>query len=491
MMKSLNKSVRTGWLIPTVILVLGIGFTATSILGYQSTREYVHQSEITRTLPLVSDNIYSAIKKDLIDPLNVSSLMANDTFLINWVVDGEKDVEAVRLYLRNIRDQYGYISAFFVSEQTGNYYYYDGILKQISPDDDHDVWYYNFRELDKPVDLDVDNDEARQGSLTIFINHRLEASDGTFLGVTGVGLELTDIGKKFNEYREQFGHEIFFVDGRGVVQIHVDTDLVQSLNISDMEGIGELSDTLLNAGEGVNVFEYDTSEGLYVASSRYFPEFGWYLIVVKNEETSLAGAKMVLWRNILIGASATLVLSILLTWIIRRHNHRLEQLAMTDSLTSLYNRRAFSEMLSREVEIAQRYQRPLSLLMLDVDNFKAVNDRHGHMVGDRVLKRIAAEIRASIRSSDLAGRWGGDEFIVLLLEANEPEALKTAERILHAIQEIRIPHDEEEISVSATIGTASIIDQEVQEDDMIKWADDALLAAKGSGKGRIQSAAEF
>ncbi len=486
-MKSLLKSVRNGWLIPAVILVLGIGFTATSILGYQSTREYVHQSEITRTLPLVSDNIYSEIKKDLIDPLNVSSLMANDTFLINWVLEGETDVDAVVSYLKNIRDQYGYISAFFVSDQTGNYYYYDGILKQISMEDEHDVWYFNFKQLDAPVDLDVDNDEARKGSLTIFINHRLETSDGTFLGVTGVGLELNDIGQKFNEYRELFGHEIFFVDEQGVVQIHANTDIVQSLNVADIEGVGEISSALLDVGEGVSVFEYDSTEGLYIASSRYFPEFGWHLIVVKNEERSLAGAKLALWRNILIGAAATLVLSILLTWIIRRHNHRLEQLAMTDSLTSLYNRRAFSEMLSREIKIAQRYQRPLSLLMLDIDDFKAVNDRHGHLVGDRVLKRIAAEIRASIRESDLAGRWGGDEFIVLLLEASEPEALKTAERILHAIQGIKIPDEGGTITVSASIGAASILDHEIQEDDLIKWADDALLAAKGTGKGRIQS----
>ena len=129
------------WLIVFMFLIIAVGFSVTSVLSFLVTKQYVTRSEITHTLPLISDNIYSSIKEDLIDPINISSLMSNDTFLINWVNEGEEDLNAITEYLRYIKEEYGYTSAFFVSDQTRNYYYYDGILKQISPEDAHDIWY--------------------------------------------------------------------------------------------------------------------------------------------------------------------------------------------------------------------------------------------------------------------------------------------------------------------------------------------------------------
>lgn len=120
----------------------------------------------------------------------------------------------------------------------------------------------------------------------------------------------------------------------------------------------------------------------------------------------------------------------------RCSQHTLEQLAVTDGLTGLANRRLLDETLAREIIRAQRYQRPVSLLMLDVNNFKLVNDRRGHAAGDEVLRTLASLIRAQLRASDFAARYGGDEFVIILPESDANMARSVAEKLDAAIEGI-------------------------------------------------------
>ena len=231
-------------LITILTIVLLFTFTFTSLISYNVTKESITANTKTKTLPLISDNIFSEIQQELISPINNSSLMANDEFLIEWVVSGEKDPDEIVRYLKRIIEKYGYFSSFFVSEQTKNYYYYGGVLKQISEQDDHDVWYYKFRDSNKEYALDVDTDEATQGTITIFINHRLEDGDGNFLGVTGIGLEMVSISDTLASYRDRYGHMVYMIDSNGLIQVHADQELVEKANIRNMEGIGSQAEKI-------------------------------------------------------------------------------------------------------------------------------------------------------------------------------------------------------------------------------------------------------
>ena len=477
---------KNSWAIGLLIFILMLGFTITSMLSYTVTKEYVVSSAINQTLPLISDNIYSEIKKELLDPINVSSLMANDEFLVNWVLDGEKDQDAIVSYLKRIKERYGYTSAFFVSDKTGNYYYYDGILKQISKNDAHDVWYYDFKALNQPVALDVDTDEARQGTLTVFINHRLESEAGTFLGATGVGLELTNVGDKLQSYEEQFDHSIYLVDSNGLIQIHSNPDLVGKVNILDNEGIKEIAGSILYPSDEIHVYEYKDAGELKAISIRYIPEFNWYLVVEKNQERSLLQAKTSLWRNIAIGFIVTILISLLIILVFKTYNRRLEQLASIDELTHVYNRRYFIQLLDREISIAKRYGQPLSLLMLDIDNFKFINDQYGHLIGDDILRMIANTIKNTVRESDLVGRWGGEEFVVLLINAGEKEALRTAERIVKNVSESTLETNSGDLYRTVSIGVSVFDATQMNREDLFQKADEALLKAKEMGKNTAQ-----
>jgi diguanylate cyclase (GGDEF)-like protein len=479
-----RKTLQNSWLIISILLILSIGFISISMLSYIGTRDYVIHNEKTQSLPLISDNIYSEIKKELVDPINTSSLMSHDTFLINWVLADEQDLNAITEYLSTIKEEYNYTSAFYVSDITGNYYYYDGILKQLSTDDAHDVWYYRFKDLNVPFALDVDTDEARQGTLTVFINHRLEKPDGTFLGVTGIGLELNKLGEKFTGYQELFDHEIYMVDTSGLITIHSNPELVEQASISELEGIQNISDDILISEEQIKIFEYENTTGTKIISSRYIPEFNWFLIVEKDQNESLTAARQALYRNMMIGLLITVIVFLIIIWIIRKYNRQLEEMASIDELTELYNRRVFTDLLKREVRTAQRYQQSLGLLMIDIDDFKSVNDTYGHLVGDQLLKTVAKKIEAIVRESDLVGRWGGDEFIVMLHNTGEQEAYQTALRLMKEIEETVLETEWGYINATISVGYANA-EKEFNWFELIQKADEALLCSKREGKNRV------
>jgi len=176
---------------------------------------------------------------------------------------------------------------------------------------------------------------------------------------------------------------------------------------------------------------------------------------------------------------------------INEAQRKLVQLATIDDLTQLFNRRYFFERFNQEMERAKRYQRPLSCLILDIDHFKHVNDTYGHLSGDQVLIDIAQILRNNCRQSDLAGRYGGEELIILLPETDSPGAMMIAERIREMIEQHQTVDDRGEIiRVTVSMGVVSLTGPELEKMDknerIVQYADDALLQAKKDGRNRIE-----
>ena len=165
---------------------------------------------------------------------------------------------------------------------------------------------------------------------------------------------------------------------------------------------------------------------------------------------------------------------------------KLTHLALHDTLTGLYNRGSFNAKLQDELKRSQRYKRNISLMMIDIDFFKNINDTYGHQCGDEVLKNIASIISDSIRNSDYAARYGGEEFVVILPETMPEEAIELAERIRMTIEEKEFKVSENDmfhLTVSIGIGSGS---QETTPEDLIKAADTAMYNAKGHGRNQVR-----
>ncbi len=169
----------------------------------------------------------------------------------------------------------------------------------------------------------------------------------------------------------------------------------------------------------------------------------------------------------------------------RRAEDEIKQLAGTDALTGLYNRGHFFELAEQEFERTRRYAHPLSILMLDVDNLKTVNDTFGHLAGDLLIETVAKLCRKELRKIDLVGRYGGDEFVALLPETPLPKAVRVVERLRARAAQKALHFDGQAVLVSISIGVAGLDESCLRLETLLSHADQALYNAKQAGKNRV------
>jgi diguanylate cyclase (GGDEF)-like protein len=168
-------------------------------------------------------------------------------------------------------------------------------------------------------------------------------------------------------------------------------------------------------------------------------------------------------------------------------NEKLRELAFRDGLTGLYNHRYFQELMDHELSRAKRYKKAFSLIMFDLDHFKKINDQYGHPVGDLVLKEVSQAVKALLRESDIASRYGGEEFTFVLAETELSGAAVVAERLRRAVERLEIVANGQRIKITVSVGVTSydIALGNKEKSEILAAADKALYNSKGAGRNRI------
>ncbi|WP_285429440.1 diguanylate cyclase [Pseudomonas sp. fls2-241-R2A-110] len=166
-------------------------------------------------------------------------------------------------------------------------------------------------------------------------------------------------------------------------------------------------------------------------------------------------------------------------------NAQLQQLSRTDRLTGLYNRGHWEESLKVAYARHRRYGNATALVMLDIDHFKRVNDTYGHPAGDKVIEEVARLIHEHVRETDVAGRYGGEEFSVVLSDTDRDGGRVFAERLRKAVEELEVLHNGQSIRFTISLGVADLSQPSINHADLIAWADHALFAAKKAGRNRV------
>lgn len=485
----MQKFFRRYGLLVWLSFILIAGFCAVLLAGYVVSRDTLQRGITEQSLPITGDHVYSEIQKDILRPVFISSQMAQDTFVRDWIIDGEQDSALIIKYLKEIKTKNHAISSFLVSDATHQYYHADGALKTINQTDTRDQWFFRVKNLKTPYETNVDLDMANRDNMTIFIHYRILDYSGKFIGVTGIGVTLDTMKRLIDRYQTRFHRNIYFVDVKGNIVLASTISKRPSSNILNVPGISSIAAQILaNKKNDFQHLEYKTEADKVLVNARFIPELGWYLLVEQELGTELKPLQEILMVNAGIGVGITLLVLILLLVSVRRYQNRIEKSAATDQLTTLMNRQAFDFVFANALLDSARSRQPLCVALIDIDLFKKVNDKHGRLVGDHVLKEIAMIAKRSLRESDVICRWGGEEFLILLKNCTLEKATAIAETLRGTIAANDFSRTTDlarnRLSITVSMGVAQCKDRET-EDSVFERADVALYQAKEHGRNSV------
>jgi diguanylate cyclase (GGDEF)-like protein len=469
--------------ITVISLLLVIGFFGTSLVSYFVANNSLDKYIRTNTLPLTSDNIYSEIQRDVLPTIVISSLMAQDTFVRDWIIDGEKESDLIVRYLKSIQNRYKTATAFFISDKTLNYYHSTGLLKQVNADDINDSWYFKVEQLKDDFEINVDTDTAKLHQTNFFVNHKITDYNGNYLGTIGVGLSSDTVTDMIEFYQNRYDRQVYFMDPTGKITMR-GKNYQGADNIRQTQGLSEISTQVLASPGGS--YTYSRNDQDIFLKTRFVPELNWFLFVeqVGKPESHI---QKTLWVNLSLSFLITLIVLFVANLTISKYQRRLEIMATKDKLTGIDNRHAFDPAFQQVLKTATRNKQALSVVLIDIDHFKKVNDNYGHSVGDKVLIIVAKLLKNNLRESDLLCRWGGEEFMMLLPKCPLADANLLAEKIRLQIENEIMDIDGEHISITASFGVCEY-DQNKSQQELFELVDNALYHAKDLGRNRVEIA---
>ncbi|MEQ8666659.1 MAG: sensor histidine kinase [Rhodospirillales bacterium] len=320
-----GSSVRVN-LVAIIGLILIVGFATSSAISYQVSKRSLRDALIGNELPLTSDNIYSEIQRDLLRPVFVAQMMANDTFVRDWLLEGEVDSSRMIRFLREIRDKHGMFTSFLVSDDSRRYYHFSGISQIVSEDDPKDAWYFRVRSMADEHEINVDLNEEQQNALTIFINQKVFDYDGNYIAATGVGIAFEALATVVDRYKENFSRHVYFVDSDGKVMVRSEGASIVEDNIRQDAGATSIADDLLSTSDGS--FEYDRNGETMLVSARHIPELDWWIIIEQEEAAALVGVRQSLITNFFVGLVAISLTLVIVLYAVNLFYARLEEKAV-------------------------------------------------------------------------------------------------------------------------------------------------------------------
>ncbi len=467
-----------GW----ITLILIGGFLTTSAAAYFASRDAIEHSISEQALPLTGDLIHAGLQKDILAPVFISSMMAQDPVVRSWLADARSEPALIQSYLDNNKLKYGTVASFIASDQRRMLYHTYGVPDPIIEGRPQDKWFFRIRAMaGKAYETNVEVDAQYSGQPTLFLNHRVNNPDGSFLGAAGVAITLDTMNQVLARYQAQYGRNIYFVSDSGKVVLSGASLPAAQSSLDQRSGMRDLAPAILNRSTTPTRLAYHNGKSDVLVNSRYVPELNWYLVVEQNVSGNIVPLTRIFTINFMISFAVTLLVLVVTLFTVNRFQHRLQKMATTDGLTGLLNRQALTVLFRQSTLVSKRTRRPLSAILFDIDHFKNVNDKFGHLAGDSVIKQVAEITLDVVRESDLVTRWGGEEYLVLLADCTLSQAITVAETLRRRVADHDFKLPRERVVITISLGVAQHLEDE-SENSFFTRADDALYGAKHGGR---------
>lgn len=412
------KKRRFTFIIIITLCFIGAGFFTNAYLIDHMYNEML-ENQISGECHLTAVNMLNDINDSISVPINVSETMAQDMLLKDYL---EKEpltdegltssyVDGLQEYLNTYYQKFQYDSLFLVSTATGRYYHQDGIDRVLKPGNPENEWYFDFLNSSEDISLDVDNDEANDNAISLFIDCKIHNNRGQTIGVVGVGMKIQNTVEEISTLASENKLNAYIIDQSGRIQISsqkeipLDTD---SITIHENITDDELAQLIQNPN---GTWQTIDQKKEYVEVIR-IPGVNWFLLITMDNISAFSentDRSIQLYVLIAVMVAALILLTYLLFG--KLHQAELND-ALKDKLTGLYNRSAVTDVL--QLDTRESLQDYMVLFMMDIDDFKIINDTGGHTFGDEILVKVAGNLQAAVGQDGLAIRWGGDEFVGLL-----------------------------------------------------------------------------
>jgi diguanylate cyclase (GGDEF)-like protein len=465
--RTLHRSILILFTVVVVSIVTLVHFSVSKIVAEQSRS---HQKSISPALSLIVDQ--------LMQPLHISQTLAKSTEL-KYLMNAETiDEEAVFESLGRLQSEFD-MYFFIASEKSRKQYNSDGT--QLDLIEGEVNWYFKYK--DAPVDAIADI--GKWEDARFFIDLKIKDENGEFLGFFGTGQRLNSFLTIFKEYKKQHGYDFIFVDPEQNITLSSDPELLAAnstfRNLADLEWYQRVMDKN-KADVSLNNMLIQQNEQDFLIAEVAIEAFDWTLYLLsplQARQTEISRAFIYSTVSLLVVIFALFLLIYNLLYYFKRD---MQKSAKVDSLTKLPNRNrielCYADILDKG--------RNLSLILVDIDHFKLVNDNHGHNAGDTVLRKASDLLSKELRADDIIGRWGGEEFVILLPDTSPDQAYEVAQKLRQKLAQMTtITTGSVAVQITASFGV-SYTEFMRPMVEVLASADDALYQAKRDGRNLVR-----
>ncbi|WP_231371663.1 diguanylate cyclase [Oxalobacter paraformigenes] len=399
---------RTNILVCSIIF---IGFFLTAVLSYRSNIG-VFEKDIEQVSTLATEGIYAQIESIFSRPVSVSLTMANDHLLKTFLSSEKRSlnnpeyVAKMRQYLDAYRRKYRYDSVFLVSANTKRYYHFSGLNRTLEKNNPENTWYYSFIQDNDEYSLNIDNDEATDDSITVFVNCKIRNAHGSVMGVVGVGFKVDSLQKLLHAYDEQFNVEASLINDRGIVEVSSVTNGHENADFFTGNPLSGFRERILGSSDDPETFWYslDGRDGYVI--TQYIPTLKWHL-VVENDVSEIRNTfRRQLVMNLFIIVCVIVLVLFTITRLIKKYHAQIVELTV-----------------SQETEYQQLLHKATEKLYENIDEMDITRNRAGSETTRRYFEKLGMDGNVSYDEAlkTIARRQIKEEFIPGYLEMFKSE----------------------------------------------------------------------
>ena len=457
-------------LVTSTILIISFGFS--TVVSLRSMDTLVKENNRDNSV-IYANEINNAVIDVFSEAIAISQSM-NNTFVrdllkneYNFSVQNQS--EFLRKYLSDIVYKFGYSTAFIADSKTLAYYSEHGYSKTVDLNNPDDDWYMAFKNSGKVYELNVDNDQANNNRLTIYINMRILDNSGDFLGVCGVGVPMKQVMNLLQTLEAQSDISIKLASADGIVRVARSGQIVMQRTEDELKA-------MLTKYDYSQPYYYEPKKEDGYTVVKYIPECDWFAVIDYEGGKSTVRSNM-LFKNLMICLIVLLSVLIIFNFILNiftKHTERFAEEALEDPLTGLKNRRSYA----LEMEKLNRRQNlnDISVATMDINGLKLTNDSFGHTAGDDLLKGAATAMKAYFgKNGWKIFRTGGDEFVAL---TTKPVPDKNT-IVVDFKAQLKQFHHELIKELSISIGVAKACENNITSvEELTKIADKKMYADK-------------